>query len=97
MRDILERKNSIFVGNWVLVRMEYFVKFQFLVRFCFSPFIIFVCINDDSKVFRNTSSISRNINIICSKMVSEIANIVNIIKNECFFRLVLKVFSKICL
>jgi hypothetical protein len=30
-------------------------------------------------------------------MVSKIANIINIIKNEYFFRLVLKVFSKVYL
>jgi len=29
-------------------------------------------------------------------MVSEIANIVNITKNEYLFRLVLKIFSKVC-
>jgi hypothetical protein len=94
--DILERKDSILVGNWISVRMECFVKFQFLVRFCFSLFMIFVCVDDDSKVLCNTSPISRNIDIICSKMVSEITNIVSIIKGECLFRLVLKIFSKVC-
>jgi hypothetical protein len=59
--------------------------------------MIFVCIDDDSKIFRNTFSIFWYIDIICSKMVSEIANIVSIIKGECLFRLVLKVFSEICL
>jgi hypothetical protein len=79
------------------VRMECFVKLQFLVRFCFSLFIIFVCIDDDNKIFRNTSFIFWNINIIYSKVVSEIANIVNIIKSEYLFRPVLKVFSEVCL
>jgi hypothetical protein len=59
--------------------------------------MIFVCANDDSKILRNTFSISWNINIIYSKMVSKIANIVNIIKGECLFRSVLKVFSEVCL
>jgi hypothetical protein len=77
--------------------MKYFIKFQFFVRFYFSPFIIFVCINDDNKILRNTFPIFRNINIIYSKIVSEIANIVSIIKNEYLFRPVLKVFSEIYL
>jgi hypothetical protein len=77
--------------------MKCLIKFQFLVRFCIGPFIIFVYINDDSKILRNTSSIFWYINTIYSKIVSEIANIVSIIKGEYLFRLVLKVFSKICL
>jgi hypothetical protein len=59
--------------------------------------MIFVYINDDSKILRNAFSISWNINIICSKVVSEIANIVNITKSEYLFRPVLKIFSEICL
>jgi hypothetical protein len=59
--------------------------------------MIFVYINDNSKILRNASSISRNINIICSKIVSKIADIISIIKSEYFFRLILKVFSKIYL
>jgi hypothetical protein len=94
-KDILERKDSILIDNWILVKMECLIKFQFLVRFCVGSFIIFVCTNDDSKVFRNTSPISRNINTIYSKMVSKIANIINIIKSECLFRPVLKIFSEI--
>jgi hypothetical protein len=77
--------------------MEYFVEFQFLVRFCVGLFIIFVYIDDDSKILRNTFFIFWYINIICSKMVSEIANIVSIIKGEYLFRPVLKVFSEIYL
>jgi hypothetical protein len=93
----LKRKDSIFVGNWIPVRMKCLVKLQFLVRFCVGPFIIFVYTDDDSKILRNTSSISWNINTIYSKVISEIANIVSIIKGECLFRPVLKVFSKVCL
>jgi hypothetical protein len=74
-KNILERKDSILIGSWILIRMEYLVKFQFLVRFCVDLFIILICINDDSKIFRNTSFISWYINIIYSKMVSEITNI----------------------
>jgi hypothetical protein len=77
--------------------MEYFIKFQFLVRFCFNPFIIFVYTDDNNKIFRNASPISRNINIIYSKMVSKIADIISIIKSKYFFRLVLKIFSEVCL
>jgi hypothetical protein len=95
--NILKRRDSIFIGNWISVKMKCFIKLQFLVRFCVGPFIIFVYADDDSKILRNTSFISRNINIICSKVVSEIANIVSIIKSECLFRPVLKVFSEICL
>jgi hypothetical protein len=77
--------------------MKCLIKFQFLVRFYFNPFMIFVYTNDDSKILRNTSLIFWNINIIYLKMFSKIANIVNITKNECLFRPVLKVFSKIYL
>jgi hypothetical protein len=96
-RSILERRDSILVGNWILVGMECLIKFQFLVRFCVGLFMIFVCTDDDSKIFRNTFPISWYINIICSKMVSKIADIVSITKSECLFCLVLKVFSEICL
>jgi hypothetical protein len=82
-RNILERKDSIFVGNWILIKIKYLIKLQCLVRFCVDPFIILIYTNDDSKIFRNTSFISWYINIIYSKMVSKIANIVNIIKSEC--------------
>jgi hypothetical protein len=34
--------------------MKYLIKFQFLVRFYFNLFIIFVYANDDSKILRNT-------------------------------------------
>jgi hypothetical protein len=57
-RGILKRKNSIFVGNWISIKMKCFVKFQFLVRFYFSSFIIFVYTDDDSKILRNMSLIS---------------------------------------
>jgi hypothetical protein len=77
--------------------MEYLIKFQFLVRLCIGPFIIFVYTDDDSKILRNTSPISWYINIIYSKIVSEFTNIINIIKNKYLFRLILKVFSKIYL
>jgi hypothetical protein len=59
--------------------------------------MIFVYTNDNSKIFRNTSLISRNIDIIYSKVVSKIADIVSIAKSEYLFYSVLKVFSKICL
>jgi hypothetical protein len=57
--------------------------------------MIFVYTDDDNKILRNTSSISWNIDTIYSKIVSKIANIVNITKSEYLFRPVLKVFSKI--
>jgi hypothetical protein len=76
--------------------MECLIELQFLVYFYFGPFIIFVYINDNSKILRNASFISRNINIICSKIVSKIADIVSIAKSEYLFRPVLKVFSKVC-
>jgi hypothetical protein len=56
--NILKRKDSILVGSWIPVKMKCLIKLQFLVRFCFSPFIIFVYINDDSKVLRNAFPIS---------------------------------------
>jgi hypothetical protein len=59
--------------------------------------MIFVYTDDDSKIFRNTFPIFWNINIICSKVVLEIANIVNIIKGKYLFRLILKIFSKVYL
>jgi hypothetical protein len=55
---ILERRDSIFVGSWIPVKMKCFIKLQFFVRFYFSLFIIFVYTNDDSKILRNTSLIS---------------------------------------
>ena len=74
--------------------MKYLKDFQLIVSFFLCPFMIFGFNDGVGQVLRDAFSVFRHEDTICSKMVSELANIISVAESEYLLCPILKVLLK---